>query len=114
MAEKNQFSSKCAGQLRLDNGDYFMPIARFGRKCILLFLAVVALYWRTRSKGLDDWDSVQFALGVKRFDLFAHQPHPPGYPLYIFFGWLGAHMARMEIPSALILASCLGAGLFVA
>jgi hypothetical protein len=30
-----------------------------------------------------DHDSVQFALGVERYDLAAHHPHPPGYPLYI-------------------------------
>jgi hypothetical protein len=33
--------------------------------------------------ALWDHDSVQFALAVERFDLAAHQPHPPGYPLYI-------------------------------
>lgn len=32
---------------------------------------------------LFDHDSVQFALGVLQFDLAAHQPHPPGYPLYL-------------------------------
>ena len=26
---------------------------------------------------------MQFALGVERYDLAAHHPHPPGYPLYI-------------------------------
>ena len=30
-----------------------------------------------------DHDSVQFALGVERYDLLAHHPHPPGYPIYI-------------------------------
>jgi hypothetical protein len=30
-----------------------------------------------------DHDSVQFALGVEKYDLAAHQPHPPGYPLWI-------------------------------
>ena len=30
-----------------------------------------------------DHDSVQFALGVERYDLAAHHPHPPGYPVWI-------------------------------
>ncbi len=30
-----------------------------------------------------DHDSIQFALGVERYNLAAHHPHPPGYPLYI-------------------------------
>jgi len=33
-----------------------------------------------------NWDGVQFALGVERFDLQAHQPHPPGYILYVLMG----------------------------
>jgi hypothetical protein len=33
--------------------------------------------------GLEDIDSVNFALGVRDFDVARHQPHPPGYPVYI-------------------------------
>jgi hypothetical protein len=32
---------------------------------------------------LEDIDSINFALGVKHFDVAAHQPHPPGYPVFI-------------------------------
>lgn len=32
---------------------------------------------------LEDIDSVNFALGVRDFDVARHQPHPPGYPVYI-------------------------------
>jgi len=35
---------------------------------------------------LADIDSVNFALGVRQFDPSAHQPHPPGYPIYIALG----------------------------
>src|SRR6185295_3182430 len=35
------------------------------------------------ARRLWDHDSIQFALGVERYDLAAHHPHPPGYPLYI-------------------------------
>jgi hypothetical protein len=31
----------------------------------------------------DDIDAVNFALGVRDFDVAQHQPHPPGYPLFI-------------------------------
>lgn len=60
-----------------------------------LALAVGALALRLPfvARRLWDHDSVQFALGIEHFDLAAHQPHPPGYPLYIGFckalGWLG-------------------------
>ena len=32
---------------------------------------------------LEDIDSVNFALGVRDFDVARHQPHPPGYPVFI-------------------------------
>jgi Protein of unknown function (DUF2723) len=32
---------------------------------------------------LEDLDSVNFALGVRDFDVALHQPHPPGYPVFI-------------------------------
>jgi hypothetical protein len=37
-------------------------------------------------RTLEDLDSVNFALGVDTFDLSAHRPHPPGYPLYVVAG----------------------------
>jgi hypothetical protein len=39
---------------------------------------------------LEDIDSVNFALGVNDFDVARHQPHPPGYPVYIALSKLSA------------------------
>ena len=36
--------------------------------------------------SLEDIDSVNFALGVRYFDVATHRPHPPGYPVYIAAG----------------------------
>jgi hypothetical protein len=47
-----------------------------GLACLLARLPFVA-------HRMWDHDSVQFALGVEHYDLAAHHPHPPGYPLYI-------------------------------
>jgi hypothetical protein len=33
-----------------------------------------------------NWDGVQFALALDRFYLHSHQPHPPGYILYVLLG----------------------------
>jgi hypothetical protein len=33
--------------------------------------------------SLEDLDSINFALGVRHFDVTQHQPHPPGYPVYV-------------------------------
>jgi hypothetical protein len=47
---------------------------------LLIFLAAhLALLPRT----LEDLDSINFALGVRQFDVARHQPHPPGYPVFI-------------------------------
>jgi hypothetical protein len=34
-------------------------------------------------RTLEDIDSVNFALGVESFDVAAHQPHPPGSPVFV-------------------------------
>jgi hypothetical protein len=47
---------------------------------VFLFL-VAHLVWLPRT--LEDLDSVNFALGVRDFDVARHQPHPPGYPVFI-------------------------------
>jgi hypothetical protein len=41
-----------------------------------------------------NWDAVQFALALSEYDIEKHQPHPPGYILYVALGhlanaWLG-------------------------
>jgi 4-amino-4-deoxy-L-arabinose transferase-like glycosyltransferase len=41
-----------------------------------------------RARMLYNWDAVQFALALKEFDVAKHQPHPPGYFLYVLLGRL--------------------------
>jgi 4-amino-4-deoxy-L-arabinose transferase-like glycosyltransferase len=85
-----------------------------GRKSAIIFLATFALYLLSRSPGLDEIDSVNFAMGVREFNVWEHQPHPPGYPLYIFFGWLGAKLFGASPQLSLHFVSALGGALFVA
>jgi len=58
-----------------------------GVALLLLFL-IAHLFFLPRT--LEDLDSINFALGVRHFDVAEHQPHPPGYPLYILAA-KGAH-----------------------
>ena len=55
-----------------------------------LGLAVVTLLsrWPYRARMLYNWDAVQFALALHEFDIAKHQPHPPGYLLYVALGRL--------------------------
>ncbi|PYR59126.1 MAG: hypothetical protein DMF91_15590 [Acidobacteria bacterium] len=43
--------------------------------------------------SLEDLDSINFAMGVRHFDVAHHQPHPPGYPVFI----VAAKIARVAI-----------------
>lgn len=48
-----------------------------------LALAVLASRLPWLPRWLEDHDSVNFALGLARFDLAEHRPHFPGYPVYL-------------------------------
>jgi hypothetical protein len=82
-------------------------------KAVLLFSAAFVLYFFTHSPALDEIDSVQFAMGVRSFDLWHHQPHPPGYPLFIFLGWLMTKLFHTGTESSLYFVSACGGGLFI-
>jgi hypothetical protein len=53
------------------------------RALAVLALAFALAHLPFLSTSLEDIDSVNFALGVRDFDVADHRPHPPGYPLYI-------------------------------
>lgn len=59
-----------------------MPYRALG----FIVLFSFALRMLLRSDYLDDWDSVQFVLALGNYSIVYHQPHPPGYPVYIFLG----------------------------
>ena len=54
------------------------------RLAAILAVAVLALHLPYLPASLEDLDSINFALGVRHFDVAQHQPHPPGYPLFMF------------------------------
>ena len=61
-----------------------------GRLAAGLLAAIAVLVAATHvpylAWGLEDIDSVNFALGIRDYDPARHQPHPPGYPVYIAIG----------------------------
>src|SRR5215510_318600 len=59
-------------------------------RALALLLAVLTLAsrWPYRAHLLPTWDAVQFALALERYDVVRHQPHPPGYILYVALGRL--------------------------
>ncbi len=55
------------------------------RTGLLVTIAVLVLVTRAAflPGTLEDIDSVNFAMAIDNFDPRLHQPHPPGYPVYI-------------------------------
>ncbi len=62
-------------------------------RCDLAFAAALSLLTVLsrlpyRARMLYNWDAVQFALALEEYDVVKHQPHPPGYILYVALGRL--------------------------
>ncbi len=77
--------------------------------CALLAAAVFSTRFAFRSHWLYDLDSVNFALALDHFDPAVHQPHPPGYFLYVCLGRLAYALfqdANTALVALSILASC--------
>src|SRR5580704_1400207 len=75
----------------------------------LLTSAVAISRFAFRSHYLYDLDSVNFALAMQHFSPRVHQPHPPGYFLYVCIGRLLnliCHDPNLALVSLGILASC--------
>ena len=63
----------------------------------VLFLGAHLLFL---PQTLEDVDSVNFAMGVRDFDVAHHQPHPPGYPVFIALAKVGtAILTRLPVAS---------------
>ena len=66
-----------------------------------LALIVVAAHLAFLSPTLEDIDSINFALGVREFNVAQHQPHPPGSPVFIALGKASTAVARgLGVPGA--------------
>lgn len=79
---------------------------------VVYFIAHLALLPRT----LEDLDSVNFALGVRQFDVAKHQPHPPGYPVFIALSKVSTSVLRAAgveavAPRGLAIWSAIGGAL---
>jgi hypothetical protein len=66
-------------------------------------LAIAAVYLAAHlaflAPSLEDIDSINFALGLRHFDVAQHQPHPPGYPVYMAVGRTAKAILQLAAPS---------------
>lgn len=56
---------------------------KHNRSIFIVFLIAFVLRLVFLSPYLEDWDSVQFAQAIDHYSMMNHQPHPPGYILYV-------------------------------
>lgn len=75
---------------------------------LVIVLASFIIRMFLRSNYLDDWDSVQFVLGLNNYSIIAHQPHPPGYPVYIFIGRIVDQFFNCGLESFTFMSSLFG------
>ncbi len=80
-------AGRVKGGLRYDRAALrlpsFDPVWRLRFAALIAAAIAVLIRIPFAARRMWDHDSIQFALGVERYDLAAHHPHPPGYPLYI-------------------------------
>ncbi|MFI5265864.1 MAG: glycosyltransferase family 39 protein [Chloroflexota bacterium] len=74
-----------------------------------LFVVALAVYIAGRSPSLDDWDSVNFAKAIYHFDMRLQQPHPPGYPAYVFLARVVYTFTHEPVAALTLLSAICGA-----
>ena len=56
--------------------------------CWVVAVLVLITRWLALSRTPWDWDEMLFMLAMRGYDVAAHHPHPPGFPLFIAFAKL--------------------------
>ena len=76
-------------------------------RAFLILVALLVLVTRVPflAPALEDIDSINFDRGIHDYDPAAHQPHPPGYPVYIALAklphdWFASHATGIAVVAA--------------
>ena len=79
---------------------------------LFLFAATILSRIPFRSRVLYHWDSVQYALATEHYDISVHQPHTPGYFIYVMLGKLLNTITR-DANTSFVILSILASGALV-
>ena len=90
-----------------------LPTNRKDYLPFLFFFLGVATRVPFTSRFLLHLDSCQFALALEKFDVIVHQPHPPGYFLYVMLGRI-LHLFIADANTVFVSISVCFSGLTVA
>ncbi|HVT43093.1 MAG TPA: glycosyltransferase family 39 protein [Thermoanaerobaculia bacterium] len=77
-------------------------------------MVVIATRWWALSASLWDWDEVLFAAAMRDYDVTAHRPHPPGFPLFILLAKLIRPLVESEFHALRMISFVASAVLFPA
>lgn len=78
--------------------------------CVLLFVLTAISRVPFRSHILYSWDSVNYAFGMRHFDVLTEQPQPPGYIVYVWLARLVDALAH-DANAAMVLISIVAGAL---
>ena len=92
-----------------NGGHLFQSKFRSHTAGVILGVVFLAAHLPFLPASLEDLDSINFALGLGHFDVAHHQPHPPGYPLYIALGKIAHALIRSEAQALAAVGSVCGA-----
>lgn len=84
------------------------------RVALLVILAIVFAVLRiwARARSPWDWDEALFSLSLHDFDVVRHNPHPPGFPLYVALGRAAALFVHGEFEALRAVNLAVGVLLF--
>lgn len=61
-------------------------MTRYRAALVIALALVAAALVALAPRYMEHWDEVQLELGMRQFDLAKHEPHPPGYVLFVLAG----------------------------
>ena len=76
---------------------------------LVLLLGLALSRFAVMPEVIFEWDSANYVLGTRDFNVFEHQPHPPGNPLFVLMLWLVGPMGAGPL-QFLIVNTLLGGG----
>jgi hypothetical protein len=75
------------------------PVKTAGSRLVAVLAATYFLgHLPWLAPSLEDIDSINFALALRDYDVAAHQPHPPGYPVFIALARVSLAVVQVVAP----------------
>lgn len=87
---------------------------RDGLSAGVLWVLCLGLRVWTWPASFWEWDEINFARAIERFDLPAHRPHPPGFPIFVLLARAAHSVVGRDHTALLVVNLLLGSLLGVA